>query len=488
MKKYILTIIALASLWSCQTDEQYEDYNRDPKNPTEVKADFLFTAATVSLGDQMASANVNNNIFRFVSQYWTSTTYLDEPNYDLNNRGISDSQWNELYRDVLFDIKDAKNLVQADVELSEGEKTARLAQLEVVEVYAWQVLVDTFGDVPYSEALNATDFPQPKFDDAATIYADLISRLTAVNSDFQAGSGFTSADVVYGGDMDSWAKFSNSLLLRLGMRLSDVNPSLAQSTAETAVTNGVFMSNGDNATIAYQSTNPNTNPLWSDLVESGRSDYVPANTLVDIMNELEDPRRSVYFDDNVAPYIGGVYGGSNSYPSYSHVGQAFLDPTLPGILLDYSEVEFHLAEAAQRTYGVTGSAEDHYNAAITASINYWGGSDADATAYLAQADVAYDEANWEEQLGTQFWIAMYDNSIMGWNVWRKFDTPVLNLPEDTGNFVPLRYTYPIGEQNLNLTNYEAASAAIGGDDQQTPLFWDITFPDQSTYPGGPAEE
>ncbi|RKS44949.1 SusD-like starch-binding protein associating with outer membrane [Gillisia mitskevichiae] len=482
MKKYILTIIALASLWSCQTDEQYEDYNLDPKNPAEVSADFLFTAATVSLGDQMASANVNRNIFRFVSQYWTSTTYLDEPNYDLNNRGITDSQWNELYRDVLFDLEDSRRLVEADVELTEGERTARLAQIEVLEVYTWQVLVDTFGDIPYTEALNADEFPQPKYDDAATIYSDLISRLTAVNPDFQAGSGFS--DVIYGGDMTNWAKFSNSLLLRIGMRLSDVNEGLATSATTTAVANGVFMSNDDNATIVYQSTNPNTNPLWTDLVESGRSDYVPANTLVDVMNDLNDPRRSAYFDDNLAEYVGGVYGGSNSYPSYSHVGEVFLDATFPGLLLDYSEVEFHLAEAAQRGFGVTGTAEDHYNAAVTASINYWGGSDADATAYLAQADVAYDAANWRESIGNQFWIAMYDNSIMGWNVWRKFDTPVFNLPEDSGSFVPLRYTYPIGEQNLNLTNYEAASAAIGGDDQQTPIFWDTTTPDQSTYPGG----
>jgi hypothetical protein len=68
---------------------------------------------------------------------------------------------------------------------------------------------------------------------------------------------------------------------------------------------------------------------------------------------------------------------------------------------------------------------------------------------------------------------MYNNPFEGWSVWRKYDAPALNLPEDTGNPVPLRYTYPVNEQNLNRANYEAASAAIGGDKQSTPLFWDV---------------
>jgi hypothetical protein len=474
MKKYILTFIALTTLWSCMTDEQYEDLNRDPKNPTQVSADFLFTAATVSLSDVLASPNVNINIFRFVAQYLTATTYLDEPNYDLTNRGIPENFWSEIYRDVIFDVQNAKEVVIDNPDLSQAEKDARLGQLEVIEVYAWHVLVDTFGDIPYSQALNAAEFPLPAYDAAPEIYADLISRLKTADGQLAAGEGFTNADVIYNGDMEKWSKFANSLLLRLGMRLSEVNPSLAADAATTAVQNGVFTSNDDSAVVVYQSNDPNTNPLWVDLVQSGRSDYVAANTVVDIMNDLEDPRRPVYFDDNIdGGYVGGIYGASNSYPTVTHIGQAFLDPTLPGILIDYAEVEFYLAEAAQRDFGVPGSAEDHYNDAIAASILYWTGSQAEVDAYLSQPEVAYDENDWKTQIGTQFWIAMFNNPFEGWGVWRKFDAPQFNLPEDTGNPVPLRYTYPVNEQNLNEANYSAASDAIGGDDQQTPIFWDV---------------
>src|SRR5690606_8223637 len=143
------------------------------------------------------------------------------------------------------------------------------------------------------------------------------------------------------------------------------------------------------------------------------------------------------------------------------------------ILQDYVEVEFYLAEAAQRGYNVPGTAEEHYNRAITASILFYGGTQAQASAYLAQSSVAYNAANWRESIGTQFWLAMFDNPFEGWSVWRKFDAPELAVSGLLQRPVPLRYTYPINEQNLNELNWEAASQAIGGDDQQTSLFWDV---------------
>src|SRR6056297_2005849 len=158
MKKYIVALTALVTLWSCQSDEQYEDLNRDPKNPTQVASDFLFTAATVSLSDNMASPNVNDGLYRFLAQYFTTTTYLDEPNYNFTNRQNPDNVWSEIYRDVILDLQDAKSIVAANGELGQAAKDARMGQLEVIEVYAWHVLVDSFGDIPYSQAGQADEF------------------------------------------------------------------------------------------------------------------------------------------------------------------------------------------------------------------------------------------------------------------------------------------------------------------------------------------
>ena len=476
MKKIILTVFSLVLLASCQSDAQYEDLNRDPKNPTQVSADFLYNAAVKSLFDQMASTNVNRNIYKMLGQHWTETTYVDEANYDFTTRSIPDNHWSELYRDVLLDLKTAKANVMADGELTAAEKAARAPQIEVIAVYTWQQLVDSFGNIPYTQALNPAEHVLPEFDDAATIYADLISRLTAARADL-TNEGFGSADKIYGGDVAKWNKFANSLLLRLGNRISDV-PSmqaLAQSTVQAAVAGGVFTSNADNALLAYEGSTPNTNPLWVDLVQSGRSDFVAANTLVDFMNNLDDPRRPYYFDENLGAgvFVGGPYGENNSFPNYTHIGVVLHEPTFPGVLMDYAEVSFYLADAAERSFsGTPAAAAGFYNAAITASFDYWG---APIGTYLTDLDVAYATApgTWRQKIGNQMWLAMYNRGFEAWTAWRMYDTPAFNLPAVSGLPVPTRYTYPIDEQNLNEANWSAASTAIGGDNQTTKLFWDV---------------
>ncbi|MFV0249141.1 MAG: SusD/RagB family nutrient-binding outer membrane lipoprotein [Tenacibaculum sp.] len=474
MKNIFITLFAFLAISSCQTDAAYDNLNKNPKRPPKVPASFLFTSATKSLFDQMTSTSVNHNIFRLLGQYWTETTYTSETNYDFNNRNITQYHWSELNRDVLLDLKSAREFVIGDPLLSETEKNSQTAQIDILMVYTWQQLVDSFGDIPYTEALDPKN-ALPAYDDAATIYTDLISVLNTAIANIGSG-GFTDADKIYEGDKASWEKFANSLKLRIAMRLADVNPTVASTLATEAVTAGVFSANSDNATLNYETAPPNTNPLWVDLVQSGRSDFVPANTLVDIMNSLNDPRRFEYFQQNLGEgvFLGGIYGDNNTFSNYTHIAEALLEPDYPASLLDYAEVEFYLAQAAEMSIvGTPADAETHYDNAIRASFDFWGASDIDV--YLANPNVAYATASgdWREKIGTQFWLAMYNRGFEGWTVWRTFDKPDFKLPVVTENPVPTRYTYPINEQNQNRQNYNDASAAIGGDEQTTKLFWDI---------------
>ena len=471
MKRILSLFSCLVFLASCISDEQYEAYNTDPKRPTEVSSDLLFNFALKTMFDQMAETNVNINVFRLLAQYWTPTAYPDEANYIWDLRRIPGNHWSRLYRDVLLDLQSAREIVLEDPIMPESEKRTRLAQAEVLNVYCWQVLVDSFGDIPYSQSLNTVEYPLPAYDDAATIYEDLIARLDAAIPNL-SGAGFE-VDNLYFGDLSGWQKFAASLKLRLGIRLADINPTLAQATVESAVSAGVFTSNEDNATLVYLGIS-NPNPVWTDIVQSGRKDYVSANTIVDIMNALEDPRRSIYFEENLGQdtFSGGIYGGVNLYENFSQIGSALLQPTTPASLLDFAEVSFYLAEASARGFNVGGSAETFYNQAIRASFEYWGAPQVEA--YLARPDVAYNSApgEWREKIGVQFWLAMYNRGFEGWTAWRTFDVPTLNLPVLTESPVPTRYTYPINEQNLNEQSWLNASDAIGGDTQTTRLFWD----------------
>lgn len=478
MKKIILTTLTIITLMvSCQSDDQYEDKNRDPKNPTQVSSDFLFNAATKSLFDQMTSTNVNTNIFRMLGQHWTETTYVDEANYDFNTRNIPQNHWSEMYRDVLLDLATAKTNNDADTSISEVTKKTRNAQIEILAVYTWAQMVETFGNIPYSQALNAGEFVLPKYDDAATVYSDLLTRLTAAIPNL-SDTGFGAADNIYGGNTSNWKKFGNSLLLRMGVRVIDVASLDAKSDAAitAALAGGVFASNADNAELSYSSATPNTNPVWVDLVQSGRSDFVVANTLVDKMNSLNDPRRPFYFDQNLGAgvYVGGPYGDNNSFSTYTHVSDRIIDPANPASLMDYSEVSFYKTHAAEESKGglTPALASSFYSDGIRASFDYWGAPN--VTSYLALPAVNYATASgsYKEKIGTQLWLAMYNRGYEAWTAWRTYDFPGFNLPAVSEDPVPTRYTYPINEQNLNKVNYTAAASAIGGDKQTTKLFWD----------------
>jgi hypothetical protein len=475
MKKIIIALLPLLLMASCKKD--LTSINIDPKSPTSVTAESLFTGSEKNLADLKSDSQVGVNIFRLIVQYWTETTYTDESNFDLVTRNLPASAWNGLYRDVIRNLREVKALVPTEsVGTSPQEiaavKKNRLAQAEILEIYTWYYLVTTFGNVPYSQALDINN-PSPAYDDQKTIYYDLLKRMDAAIGNIDENyHGFISGDAIYAGDMTKWKKFANSFKLKMGMTIADYDNTKAQSVVESAVAGGVFASNDDNASFKYLATPPNTNPVWANIVQSGRKDYVVTNTIVNMLNTVNDPRRGVYFTIQGGGYSGGIPGASNNYNSYSKVGDLLTQPTFPGTLLGYDEVEFFLAEALMRNYNVGGTASQHYNNAITANFLYWGLSTSDATTYLSQPSVAFDAANWKQSIGNQKWIALYDRGWDEWIEWRRLDYPQLVTPPTALSVIPLRYTYPIAEQNVNTSNYNTAASAIGGDVVATKLFWD----------------
>lgn len=478
--KYILIIGLVLFFGSCT--KNFEEFNTDTKNPSKVSGEALFSNAELALTDQISSTNVNLNVFKLFAQYWTETTYTDEANYDIINRGIPDLTFREYYRGFLRDFKEADSLIMKATNVQTDQQKAEQANkhsiIEFLVCYSYQNLVDMFGNVPYAESENINNIA-PKYEDAATIYADLIRRVDAAVTAMDTASGsFGSADLIYGGNTSLWRRFGNTLKVKLGITLADVNPALSRSTVESAVASGVFKSNDDNALLKYLSA-IHTNPIYQDVIQSGRNDFVPANTIVNLMNTLQDPRRPLYFTLNAGAYVGGVYGESSPYAQYSHIADAITQPTFPGILMTYDQALFYLAEAAARGFNVGGTAAGYYNSAVTASILFWGGTPAQAAAYLAQPSVSFTgPGTWQQKIGTQSYIAFYTRGQEGFNQWRRLDYPVLNLPPtiQTYSQIPKRLTYPVNEQTLNKANYEAASQAIGGDLLTTRVFWDVRDP------------
>lgn len=474
MKRIFLYLAPLVLLASCA--KNLDDYNVDQKNPAEVSQAPLFSNALKELTDDVTSPSVNINVFRFWIQQWTATTYQDEPRYNFVTRNIAQNFWEPLYQEVLHDLKQAKAYATDDTEIEDVQRNNQLAAIEITSVYAWTVLVNTWGDVPYTEALS--DIGQPKYDDAATIYADLLNRLDAAIAMIDPnGDSFGSADLLYGGDMAAWLKFAHSLKLKMAITLADVDETKAREIISTSAA-AAFTSNADNATFAYVSASPNNNPVSNNLNSqfTSRQDYVAGGPFISVLNSMQDPRRPFFFTTVNGEYVGGGIGSSNQYSTNSKPSDKVIAPDFEALLLDYSEVEFILAEAAAR-WGLGGTPSEHYNKAIEASITYWGGDDRDVATYLAQPAVAYETASgdWKEKIGVQKWLALYNRGYDAWVEWKRLDYPQLEpafRAVDPG-IIPNRLTYPISERTLNGTNVNAAASKLGGDDVVHKIFWDV---------------
>ena len=472
MKKYIVLLLVCGFAMSCNKD--FDSLNTDIKNPKDVDPSFLFAGAQRQMSDVLTNSNVNFNIFRLVSQYWNETTYIDESNYDLKRRNIPQNFWNQMYVDVIKALVDCKEQIKrTDATLADPANINRNAMADIMIVYADSILVNTYGDVPYSEALDINKV-YPKYDDGATIYADLLTRL---DKDLAAlddtSDGFGGGDLFMGGNVTKWKVFANSLKLRLGMTIADSDPTLAKTVVEAAAPN-VMQSSADNLVFHYLASPPNTNPVWVDLVQSNRKDFIAAKTIIDIMAGVNDPRMPFYFTTDAAGgYSGATIGAKSNYSNFSKPNNSLLAQDADAILMDYSEISFYLAEAVERGF-IGGVAATYYEEGVRSSIINWGGTDAMATTYLQQADVAYATApgDYKQKIGTQKWLALYNRGFEAWGEVRRLDWPKMTTPVKPKSGFPVRYTYPVQEQNLNTANWTTASAAIGGDVVETKLFWD----------------
>jgi hypothetical protein len=487
-KKALILVIGAMTLFSaCHKD--LTSLNVDPKHPSTVPSYTLFTNAEHNIANTVVSTNVNLNIFRLIEQQWQETTYTDESDYNIVTRTIPDNVWNAFYQTALINMEQFKKVAATDV-TDAGQLKNETAVADILEVYSFYYLVTTFGNIPYSEALDISK-PFPKFDDAATVYADLLKRMDADIAILKANASsanFGGADLIYGSASDqnaAWLKFAYSFEVKMGMTIAESDPATAKTVVQNAYA-GAMTSNADNAMFSYLASPPNTNPIWVDLVQSGRQDYVACSTIIGYLvaadgTTILDPRTPYYFTTNSSgSYTGGAPGancsfGANSKPSgpllvSSSIGK-ISNPDFPGDLMDYSETELHLAEAAAKGWTVGSSAATHYANGVNASIEFWTGGTTGEAAYLAAHP--YTDIN---SIALQKYISLYNR---GWDAWieqRRLDYPVLATVDPTlveGPF-PVRFSYPINEQDVNVVNYNAAAAAIGGDLVSTHLWFDKT--------------
>lgn len=476
MKKIFLTGLIVALFASCEGN--LESINVDPKQPESADPAHLFSYAQFNLARQLGNADYNHNVSRFWANYATQTTYIQEASYNAADRDIGGNIFDNIYTETLFELKTAKEIIEAQ-EVGAAElavKNNKLAMIQVMEVYCYQYLVDNFGDVPFTEALDINNVT-PAYDDDEFVYTSIISMLEAAVGMLtpSAGAGsFASNDLIYGGDVSSWVKFALTLHLKLGTRISKSHPTLASQVINTAFNGGVFDSASDNAVFNYTGTSPYVNPVYDYFVIDARNtDFVATSSFLALLESLNDPRVNAFYDDNVpGGMIGGTYGAEgNAYSELTHLNPSYTDDAVaPTVIMDYTLALFDLAEAVERGF-IAGDAEMYYNEGVKASFASLGLSSADADAYLV--DNAYDSASWDQSIGIQKYIASFHSAHEAWTEARRLGIPTLAVAASNGVANPKRMIYPIDEPLVNTTNYNAAASNMGSDSTTSAIFWDV---------------
>jgi hypothetical protein len=387
-------------------------------------------------------------------------------------------------------------------EANESPNTSGPAK--VMQAWVFQNMTDYWGDIPYSEALQGDRGGplKPKYDPQKDIYYALLKTMSDASVAMKPGSSdpaLGGADPIYKGDMTKWIKLANSLRARMALRISKAD--LAKATSELAAAfsaaGGVLSSNADNALMAWPGDGVYDNPYSANFAT--RDDHRVSKTLLDTMVTLNDPRVKIYAqptkaDPNV--YAGLQNGLDNVtvtpfFNTTSRVGALWYPGTTvygtfgtsagrktPSVIMTVAEVEFIQAEMLERGIaGASGSAQSHYEAGVTASITQWGGTAAEAAAYLARPGVAYTPgANGLKQIGLQKWISMFTQGTEAWSEFRRTGNPVTvkmgpkaypDVPE-----IPRRILYPSNEQTVNAVKLAEAISRQGANTYLTHIWWD----------------
>ncbi len=480
----IVSMCGMVAMLATSCTDGFEELNENPNEPAVVPTNYLLTYAEERIIDRVYDGFDNARIGMTLAQYWSQNQYSEESRFQYRP-GTNNTTWDDLYA-TTNDLQQIIRINEADSAKGPAITNNQIAVARILKVWTFQLLTDIYGDIPYTEALNITETPTPAYTLQSEIYPDLIKELTEASAQITPeASSFESGDLIYGSDMGEWKKFANSLKLRVAMRMVDVMPNEASQAITEAVDAGVFASNDDNAYLQYLTSQPSTYPLYVDYVVNGRQDFCSSNVMIGQLQRRNDPRIASYFRpaSSTNTYIGRPFGQSptnaNAMPpaTVSQLNERIYAPDFQGMLMDYAEVSFILAEAAARGITVPKSAEAYYAQGITASMNYWGVTDGGAIgAYIAANP--YDGTNYKQSIGVQKWIALYMQGIQGWSEWRRLDFKgVFQMPVDGPliniNQVPVRRIYPNNEQNLNNANYLKAVGEQGEDNYVTKVWWDV---------------
>lgn len=365
MKKLIYSLGVLLTMTFSACDL---DINKDPNYPAEVKAEKFFASG------QMFTASAVGGDLELIGGMWAqhyaqnngSNQYTNIDSYNLPNSSTYITRsWSLLYAGALTDLK----LAMEKSEVS-GEWQYWMSS-KIMSAYCYHILVEAYGDVPFTEALQFETIPNPKFDDSKTINQGIIKMLDdaiakAADAKNPALSSMGTNDFLFNGDIDSWVSFAKSLKLKILMR-----DFAANSAAISALLTEDDLLTQDAKITVFEDKENNSNPLYeNDRRKLNTQNNIRASsTLVMFLNKNNDPRVAVFMEPVSGSYIGLPQGGYTLGTSVKS-SRARINADDPVYFMSYAEVEFLKAEANVKLNKVA-EARTAYNNGVTDAFERW---------------------------------------------------------------------------------------------------------------------
>lgn len=504
MKKIFSLLVLLAMLGlGTACDQNFDELNTNKVNPTTIDPAFQLNNAVLNL----AYPSLGTLIYEMgiVQQIISPNSgVLTGANYNQDNRAGTQTNWQAYYRNVVKNTGDILSRIKDD-----PSRTNLLHMTRIVQAFAFMILTDTYGDIPYFQGGKGyTDqIFFPAYDPQEVIYADLIKEVQEAVAGLNASSRVETADILYAGNIDQWKAFGNSFLLRLGMRMSEVDPARAQQVVAQAAQGPLILTNQGNASIRHDSNY--LNPLGNTLNSTEAANFYLTQPFVNFLKSTNDPRLSAIavryvgaksgpeqqpaiasFDPNLQ--IGLPMGNDNagavkaaadlglaSFYDFSQVDRRRIAKlTAPSFLVTASQTLLLLAEARHRGWITTGTAAEYYQDGIRAHMNQLGLVDPNST--IPASDIQtylsnnpFDASKALELINNQYWVSSLMNGPEAFANFRRSGFPALAPNPFPGREVPFinRLTYPNSEVSVNKENYEAAVGSQGPDDLATKVWW-----------------
>jgi hypothetical protein len=499
-------VLTVLLMFHSSCDEGFDELNTSKTDAISIDPAFQLNNAIISTSFPGATLIYDIGIVQQIIS--PNSGVLTGANYNQDNRDATEDLWQTYYRNVVRNTRDIIDRTESMPERSNLMNMARILQ-----AYAFLVLTDTYGDVPYTEGGKGylDQVFLPTYDAQESIYPNLIQELSAASAALNPSGKIETADILYGGNVDKWKKFGYSLMLRAGMRMSKVNPGQAQQAVSNAFQGGVILSNADNAVMRHD--NNYANPIGNTLNSTEASNFYLTEPFVNHLKNTNDPRLASIAvryvgaksgpeqtvdreSSDPADQVGMPMGHDNGSigPVASDLGLAsFYDFSqadrsrmvkrdAPMFFVTASQTQLLLAEAKHRGWITTATTtEEFYNAGVRAHMEQLADYDADAAVpssdiddYLAANPFA--DATAFEQINTQYWISSFLNGPEAFANFRRSGFPALApnpFPgkDISGDFIR-RLTYPNSEISVNTDNVNTAISRMGGDNLDVRVWWD----------------